>query len=157
MSFRGNTTKLIAYYKVVSKQFTLFFLMIAFINTIIFPSVLLVVNHSTIQSQLSAESQGTSSLAEYILEDYLQICDSTTDAKEEDVEDLEKLYDEVDLLHYTNAVMLFHRDMSENNTYTQDKYPLRFFCYSSPTPPPECRSTAIEMLLSQLSVKSKYC
>lgn len=135
---RGNSTKLTAFYKTISKQVVLFSLLFAFINTIVFPSLILVAKQSNLKTLISAESERTSTLAEYILEGYLQVCDSTADDKEDDIKDVEKLFDEVDLLNHIHTRMVFQKGNCDVIKYIQDKYPLKFFSYNSPTPPPEC-------------------
>lgn len=138
MNFKGNQTKDRIFYKAIGKQFVLFSLLLTFINTVVFPSFFLVVKQSNLSCQIGAEPKCTSSLTEYLLEDYLQVYDSTSDMNEEDITDLEKLFDEIDLLNYPNSHMGFHQGVYTIKKYAPDKYPLRLFCYSSPTPPPEC-------------------
>ena len=138
MNFKGNQTKDRIFYKAIGKQVVLFSLLVTFINTIVFPSFFLVVKHSSLSCQISATPECASSLTEYLLEDYLEVYDSTSDTKEEDIKDLEKLFDEVDLLNYPSSHMAFHQGVYTIKKYAPDKYPLRVFCYSSPTPPPEC-------------------
>jgi hypothetical protein len=124
--------------KVASKQVLLFFLLISFLNTTVFPSLFLTNWQTTNLEQLSTELEGCASLAEFILEDCLDIVDITSDYRKNDSNDIEELSDEINLLNHAEIVISFHTSIYEIKSYRQKKYPLMLCWYHSPTPPPEC-------------------
>jgi hypothetical protein len=148
MKPRENKTRYPAFYKAAGRQVAVFFLLFAFANTTVFPSLFFVAKHACLQFQISAASEDNSSMAAYLLEGYLDVYDATPDAKGEDVKDLEELYDEAGLLHYGGLPMDFCQDMFIIKKYIRDNYPLQNFFYNSPTPPPEYYLYTAEAILS---------
>jgi hypothetical protein len=138
MKFSEKKNNIAALYIAIRKQALLFFLLIAFINTIVFPYIAFIASPSSFKNKVSAESEMCSSLAEYIMEDCLDVVDTTPDSQEEDINDIEKLFDEVDFIHQLNSSLSFRTGIHEIKKYMQDRYPLMLSCYHSPTPPPEC-------------------
>jgi hypothetical protein len=138
MKFSMSKINLTGGYKAIGKPVLLVFLLLNFINTILFPTVFLVARYSTSQCQLMAESENPSSLTEYLLEDCLHVYDATSGEQEKDINDLEKLFDEeIDLYSQVSSYLYLRTEINKSKKYSQDKYPLTLSCYLSSTPPPE--------------------
>ncbi len=119
------------------KQFVPFVLLIGFLNTALFPSVFVLHKRAKSHAETLCDAQVNTSLTEYILEDCLQIYDPTLDGQEEDVDNLEKLYDEIDLLHSVVPHVYLQSDTDAIKARTCYCCLLICSCYNSSTPPPE--------------------
>jgi hypothetical protein len=138
MKFFNSKNKTSALFIATSKQVLLFFLLISFLNTSLFPSLFLAHRQCNGIEVLTSESESCFSLTEYLLEDCLDIYDITPNSRKNDLSDIEELYDEVDLLNHSATNIHFWADAHKTNTYMQGKYPLLLSCFFSYNPPPEC-------------------
>jgi hypothetical protein len=117
-------------------------LLVCFLNTIVFPAIHVPVAIKKWQS-LSSTSDCNTSLTEYILEDCLQIEDRAPAYPEEDVEDVLKTTDDLDLLDHMGLNISFAQLIKKNNTFRRVNQLLVHTFYSSPTPPPEFQSVSV--------------
>jgi hypothetical protein len=138
MKFHIRKNKAADFIIATSKQVLLFFLLISFLNTSLFPSLFFAHRQCDSRELLTSEPESFFSLTEYILEDCLDIYDVTPNNRKNDISDIEELCDEVDLLNHSATNIHFWADTHKIHTYMQEKYPLLLSCFFSSSPPPEC-------------------
>jgi hypothetical protein len=109
-------------------------LLFSFLNTIFFPAICY---PPAYQHSVTANNEHTSSLAEYVIEDYLGLTDPNSDSQEEDVNDIIKTTEDIDLIVYYNTIITSLANSTLSVPYPElDSATVQSF-YSCSTPPPE--------------------
>lgn len=118
------------------RRYSVYILLVSFLNTIVFPTHS-IVHHYVKSASLSCASPSNANLVEYIVEDYLEITNPAADAEETDVHDMEISLEDFDCIDYT-TVAFSHGPVPENSKYFHsEEYHLFNSYLTQTTPPPE--------------------
>ncbi len=119
------------------RQWLGYVLLVCFLNPIIFPDIHVPVAIKKWQTSHSISADNTSP-TEYLPEDYLDIEDLTPIHPGEDVEDILKTIDDLDLIDHEGLIINFIPLSEKNPIHNLVNLLAILTYYSSPTPPPEC-------------------